>query len=76
MHKFQIWYQSNTQFINDKIAKLQKKALRCIISFADFREPSSPLFKKWKILKISDIDKMQNCFLVNEFLKGKLPESF
>ena len=71
----QIWYQSNTQFIKDKIAKLQKKALR-IISFADFREPSSPLFKKWKILKVNDIVEMQNCLLVHSFLKGKLPKSF
>ena len=40
------------------------------------REPSSPLFKEWKILKIKDIVDMQNCLLVHSFLKGKLPKSF
>ena len=41
----QIWFQSNSQFIKDKIEKLQKKALR-IISCADFRAPSSLLFEE------------------------------
>ena len=46
------------------------------MSFSDLREPSSPLFKKWKILKIKDIVNTQNCVLVHSFLKGKLPKSF
>ena len=58
-----------------KIEKLQKKALR-IMSFSDFKEPSSPLFKEWKILKIKDIVEIQNCLLSYSFLKGKLPKSF
>ena len=40
------------------------------------REASSPLFKKWKILKIKDIVDMQKCLLVHSFLKGTLPKSF
>ena len=71
----QVWYQSNFKKIRDKIEILQKKALR-IMSFSDLREPSSPLFKKWKILKIKDIVNTQNCVLVHSFLKGKLPKSF
>ena len=71
----QIWYQSNSKTIREKIEILQKKALR-IMSFSDSREPSSPLFKEWKILKIKDIVDMQNCLLVHSFLKGKLPKSF
>ena len=45
----QIWFLSSSKFIKDKLEKLQKKALR-IMSFSDLREPSSPLFKEWKIL--------------------------
>ena len=71
----QIWFLSSTQFIREKVEKLQKKALR-IMSFSDFKEPSSPLFKEWKILKIKDIVEIQNCLLSYSFLKGKLPKSF
>lgn len=46
------------------------------MSFSDSREPSSPLFKVWKILKIKDTVDMLNCLLVHSFLKGKLPKSF
>ena len=43
----QVWFLSSSKAIKNKIEKLQKKALR-IISFSDFRDSSSPLFKKWK----------------------------
>ena len=46
------------------------------MSFSEIQEPSSPLFKKWKILKIKDIVEIQNCIFVHSFLKGKLPKSF
>ena len=71
----QVWFLSSSKAIKNKIEKLQKKALR-IISFSDFRDSSSPLFKKWKILKISDIVELQNCLLSHSFLNGKLPSSF
>ena len=71
----QIWYQFGTQTTRAKIDKLQKKALR-IMSFSDFRDPSSPLFKDWKILKMKDLVEMQNCLLCHSFLNGKLPKSF
>ena len=71
----QVWFLSSSKAIKNKIEKLQKKALR-IISFSDFRDSSSPLFKKWKILKISDIVELQNCLLCHSFLNGKLPSSF
>ena len=71
----QIWFQSNSEFIKDKIQKLQKKALR-MMSFSELHESSSPLFKKWKILKIEDIVEIQKCVFVHSFLKGKLPKSF
>ena len=46
------------------------------MSFSELQDPSSPLFKKWKILKIKDIVEIQNCPLCCSFLKGKLPKSF
>ena len=46
------------------------------MSFSELHESSSPLFKKWKILKIEDIVEIQNCVFVHSFLKGKLPKSF
>ena len=71
----QIWFQSNTKATKEKIEQLQKKALR-IMSFSDFRAHSSPLFKKWKILKMKDIVDMQNCLLSHSFLNDRLPKSF
>ena len=44
--------QTNTIF------KLQKKAVR-LIDNADFQAPSSPLFKKYKILKFHDLIKLE-----------------
>ena len=70
----QIWYQFGTQTTRAKIDKLQKKALR-IMSFSDFRDPSSPLFKDWKILKMKDLVQMQNCLIYHSFHTGKLPKS-
>ena len=66
---------SNLVSIKYSICQIAKKALR-IISLADFREPSSHSFKKWKILNIYDIGEMQNFLLVHSFLEGKLPKSF
>ena len=65
-YAFQIWFQSNSEFIRDKIQKLQKKALQ-VLSFSELHEPSSALFKKWKILKIKDMVEIQNCLFVNSF---------
>ena len=71
----QVWYQSSTQEVKKRIFRLQKKALR-IMSFSDFRAPSSPLFKEWDIMKIEDLVTVQNCLLAHDFFKGALPESF
>ena len=70
----QIWTQKHTQIIN-KISNIQKKAVR-IISFADKREHSEPLFKRLKILKFKDLLNQLNCTFVHDFLKGDLPQPF
>ena len=71
-YECQIWFLSKSEFIKDRIEKLQKRALR-FMSFADLSEPSSPLLKEWKTLKIKDTVEVENCRLVHNFLKGKLP---
>ena len=53
----QLWYQFGTQTTQAKIDMLQKKVLR-IMSFSDFRDPSLPLFRDWKILKLKDLVEM------------------
>ena len=67
----QIW----GQFCNKHICRLQRiqnKALR-IINFANFRDPSTPLYHKSEILKISDHIKLQNFLFVHNALRGDLP---
>ena len=71
----QIWFRSSSKFIKDKIDELQKQALR-IMSFSDFRDSPSPLFKKWKILKNQRQGLFSKCLLCHSFLNGKLPTSF
>ena len=51
------------------------KALQ-IISFSEFWAYSSPLFKKWRMLKLKDIVDMQNCLLSHSFPNDELPKSF
>ena len=70
----QIWAQYNNQHV-EKINKLQKKALR-IISFSDFRAHTSPLFKRYHILKLQDQVQLENCLLIHDYLNNKLPKSF
>ena len=48
----QIWGQTSNTYI-DKIFLIQKNAAR-IISFAEFNAHTDPIFKKLKILKITD----------------------
>ena len=70
----QIWGQ-NSNIFNDKIFKLQNRAMR-IISFADFHANADPFYKMHKVLKLSDFITLQNCILVHDFLNNKLPHCF
>ena len=54
---------------------LQKRALR-IITFADFRDPSNPLFIKLNILKFDDIVKFHTAIFMHDFHHGNLPDTF
>ena len=50
--------------------------IRALQDLSDFRAHLSPLFKKWKIIKMKDIVDMQNCLLNHSFLNNRLPKSF
>ena len=70
----QIWGQNINTF-NQKVFKLQNRALR-IISFANFRADSNPLYVDLKILKLSDQIFLQNCLFVHDTLKKVSPLCF
>ena len=67
----QIWGQLSDNQLN-RIQTLQNKAFR-IINFAEYKASASPLFRKSKILKVSDIVNVQNLLLVFDCVKGQLP---
>ena len=69
----QIWGQSINE--SSKMYLLQKKAIR-IISFANFRASSNPLFRKLQILKLPDIIKLMNLTFVHNVLNAKMPNFF
>ena len=70
----QVWGQHVTTF-NQKVFKLQNRALR-IISFADFRADSNPLYKSLSVIKLSDQIILQNCLFVHDTLKKLSPVCF
>ena len=69
----QIWGQNLNK--NSPTFILQKKAIR-LISFADFRAHTDPLFKELKLLKIMDIVKLNNVIFVHNVLNDKAPKHF
>ena len=68
-----IWGQYENTNIK-RIIKLQNKAVR-IINFADFREPTSKLYQKSKILKFGDNIKINNYLYVKDSLNRQIPYS-
>ena len=68
----QVWIEAND--LQSTII-LQKKALR-IISWSDFQAHSYPLFKEFKILKLTDVTKMNNLLFVHDILSNKAPVHF
>ena len=68
----QIWSTAND--LQSTIIQ-QKKALR-IISWSHSQSPSNPLFKEWKILKLTDMVKMNNLLFVHDVLNNRAPDYF
>ena len=66
-----MWGQTLNKHIS-RIQKFQNKAIR-IISFADFKDSSTPLYHKLNILKLEDHVNLQNFLFVHNSLNGSLP---
>ena len=64
----QIWGQVTNTF-NQKIFKLQNRALR-IITFSDFRADCNPIYRELNILKLRDQIAIQNCLFVHDSLSN------
>ena len=58
-----------------KVQTVQNKAMR-VISFKNYCERSSPLYKNLNILKLSDYVKLLNCLLLHDQFNNKLPDVF
>lgn len=58
-----------------KIERTQKAAVR-IITFAEFKAHSLPIFQELKILKIREQIELQHILLIYDYRKGNLPSSF
>ena len=69
-----IWGCSSPNKLKSLIV-LQKKAVR-IIAKAEFRAHTTPLFKKYSLLKIMDICQFQIGFFMFNFTISKLPSMF
>jgi hypothetical protein len=73
-----VWGGTSGKNINT-LLKLQKKAIR-IITKSHYIEHSDPLFKKLKILKISDLYKLQICTYTHKHINfsssNPIPNSF
>ena len=67
----QIWGQHHNNHVK-RVIKLQDKSIR-IRHFAEYREPTSYLYKKSKIRKFTDNIRLNNYMYVHDSLKGYLP---
>ena len=69
-----IW--AETSLVNIKpIIKLQKRCIR-IVAQAGFKSHSDPLFKKFSVLKVTDLHIMQVAHLMYKNARHKLPSTF
>ena len=73
-YAIQVWGQHRNQTI-EEIEQIQEKAIR-ILSFKQKNEPTNPLFRKLKIIKLKDILPYNKCIFVHDQLNENLPKSF
>ena len=62
----QVWSQGRNNAVN-MIKRTHNKALRIII-FKDRTEPSDPLYANHKILKLQNINTLNNCLSITNFV--------
>ena len=67
----QIWGQHINSYVK-RIIKLQEKAIR-VINFADFRAPTSKLYKSSNILKFTDNIILNNYLYVHDSFNRRIP---
>lgn len=67
----QVWGSTYPSKLS-RLTILQKKIIR-IIDSADHRAHTSPIFKKYKVLKVSDLVKYVHICLLHNFLTNRLP---
>ena len=67
----QIWGQNFNHNV-ERMFILQKRCLR-LITFSDFNAPSSKIFARLNLLKVSDLIKLRNVVLVHDILNNKCP---
>ena len=72
-YRCNIWGQLQSKHIK-RLIQLQNKAIR-VINFASYHSPVDPLYKNSKILKISDVIKLQNFVYIHDSINGNLPSS-
>ena len=70
----QIWGQKRDDY-TEKIFTVQNKAM-CALTFTEPRTSELPLYKKLKILNLSDFIKVQNCAFVWSILNRTSPKCF
>ena len=58
-----------------QIKKSQDKGIR-IINFKSKNDPSNPLYKSMKILKLNDVILFNNCMFVLKRIRNKQPNTF
>ena len=73
-YALQVWGQNKNATFKE-IEKLQNKAIR-IMCFKSKLEPTKPLYRDLKILKIRDVLTLNNCQYVQAHIIGKLPQNF
>ena len=67
----QIWGQNFNHNV-ERVFILQKRCLR-LITFSDFNAPSSEIFARLNLLKVSDLIQLRNITLVHDILNNKCP---
>ena len=70
----QVWVQHRNH-TTKAIEETQEKAIR-IMSFKPKNEPTNPLFRNLKIMKLKDILAYKNCTFVQDQINENMPESF
>lgn len=66
-----VWGFSSNLYLQ-RLHLAQKRAIR-LISFSDFREPTSELFAGLRILKVHDLIEYNRYLFMHDWLQGKLP---